>query len=720
MNDLAPIPRTAPDRIVLGEQPDIALGGIRVRSSLCEVEVRERRESVEPRVMQVLLALARVPDTVVSRDELVRLCWDGRIVGDDAISGCVAKVRRLASLTDPPAFVIDTVPRVGYRLRPTEAARPAAAPAEPPAEAAAETAVEAPVAPTAPRRFPRVVAIALGAGLMVAVAIAIVIRLPVHSSPRWTVVRSEIPISEWAIQRHPAISPDGAVIAYSGGDDPESRQIYFKHVVGGEAVRLTHDAYDDTSPSWSPDGSEIAYVAFKRGEPCRLLVTPVPAGSPRELGRCRNAERSHLAWAHSGDELFFLDSDAASSPQRVMRFDLATGRRAPLERTGNGGLDEEDPAASPDGSWVAFPRCSGDAACRLIVFELQTGKERVVGAPSNFHGATWSADSATLFFVTEEDGDFTLWSWPAAGGEPVRILSSPHVMDRLSAGPRGLLAVEIEHVEAELAEASEHAGEDLQLLDPTRGNEWGPDIAPGGTIAFIAERSGGVGLWLKPKGEAPHRLIALHGEGTEISEPRWSPDGSEIALVAPVGAGLGLRVVSASGADVMAVPFAGLMLRTPAWTSDGKALIFPGRDEHGWQLWRLDLTAPGAPKPLGKRGWRYIRAQGDALYGVRDDAPGVWRIDDPPQLLVPTIIRGDPPAAWTIVGGDVVYREDAACEHGRVLAQPIAGGSARVLAETPGDCAGGSLAVDPESGKIVYSVVQDFGSDIELLRLALE
>ncbi len=73
--------------------------------------------------MQVLVALHRASPDVVSRDDLVAQCWDGRVVGDDAINGAIGKLRRLS-------FVIETIPRIGYRLA-TQAGQ--AIPAKPPA-----------------------------------------------------------------------------------------------------------------------------------------------------------------------------------------------------------------------------------------------------------------------------------------------------------------------------------------------------------------------------------------------------------------------------------------------------------------------------------------------------------------------------------------------------------------------------------------------------------
>jgi DNA-binding winged helix-turn-helix (wHTH) protein/tetratricopeptide (TPR) repeat protein len=72
-------------------------------------------ELLEPRVMQVLVLLARANGAVVSRDELIERCWGGRIVTEDSITRVIGRLRKLAEdhLGD---FAIKTVPKVGYRL----------------------------------------------------------------------------------------------------------------------------------------------------------------------------------------------------------------------------------------------------------------------------------------------------------------------------------------------------------------------------------------------------------------------------------------------------------------------------------------------------------------------------------------------------------------------------------------------------------------------------
>lgn len=114
----------APTAIELAHEAPFNLADMQVRPALLEVAGADWREALEPRVMQVLVALARSRGEVVSRDDLTQACWGGRVVGEDAINRCIARLRRLAR--ERGGFDLTTVTRVGYRL--TERRRGALAP----------------------------------------------------------------------------------------------------------------------------------------------------------------------------------------------------------------------------------------------------------------------------------------------------------------------------------------------------------------------------------------------------------------------------------------------------------------------------------------------------------------------------------------------------------------------------------------------------------------
>ncbi|HEY1606332.1 MAG TPA: winged helix-turn-helix domain-containing protein [Allosphingosinicella sp.] len=104
-------------RISLAGEPSRRLGPLTIEPSLRRIVHEDGREEfVEPRVMQVLVALLRADGATLSRDELVFACWDGRIVGDDAINRVLSRLRRVAEGIGGDCFRIETLTRIGYRL----------------------------------------------------------------------------------------------------------------------------------------------------------------------------------------------------------------------------------------------------------------------------------------------------------------------------------------------------------------------------------------------------------------------------------------------------------------------------------------------------------------------------------------------------------------------------------------------------------------------------
>ena len=105
----------APARAVdLAHIRPFRIGGVEVRPATLEVVGGERRELLEPRVMQVLVALAGARGEILSRDDLIAACWEGRAVSDDAINRVLSRLRALARTFG--AFEIETITKVGYRL----------------------------------------------------------------------------------------------------------------------------------------------------------------------------------------------------------------------------------------------------------------------------------------------------------------------------------------------------------------------------------------------------------------------------------------------------------------------------------------------------------------------------------------------------------------------------------------------------------------------------
>lgn len=72
---------------------------------------------LEPKVMQVLVMLARYAGHVVSRAHLMEEVWPGVVVTDYTLSRCIYQLRdKLGEITDGDGDIIETLPKRGYRL----------------------------------------------------------------------------------------------------------------------------------------------------------------------------------------------------------------------------------------------------------------------------------------------------------------------------------------------------------------------------------------------------------------------------------------------------------------------------------------------------------------------------------------------------------------------------------------------------------------------------
>ncbi len=71
---------------------------------------------LESKAMQVLVYLVEHTGLVVSRGELEEHLWPGRIVTEDAVTNAIAKLRRVFGDDARHPHVIETVPKIGYRL----------------------------------------------------------------------------------------------------------------------------------------------------------------------------------------------------------------------------------------------------------------------------------------------------------------------------------------------------------------------------------------------------------------------------------------------------------------------------------------------------------------------------------------------------------------------------------------------------------------------------
>ena len=101
----------------MDRQTSLTIGGWCADPATNELRRDGARVRIEPKAMDVLVMLAERAGRVVSREQLFSCVWPGVVVGDEALSQSIAKLRRaLGDDAQAPAY-IETIARRGYRLK---------------------------------------------------------------------------------------------------------------------------------------------------------------------------------------------------------------------------------------------------------------------------------------------------------------------------------------------------------------------------------------------------------------------------------------------------------------------------------------------------------------------------------------------------------------------------------------------------------------------------
>jgi DNA-binding winged helix-turn-helix (wHTH) protein/Tol biopolymer transport system component len=702
----------------LAREADFPLGASRVSPSSREVVRGTEHEMLEPRVMQVLVALFQANGRVVSRDELIARCWEGRIVGEDAINRAIGRLRRLSEVDREASFVIETIPRVGYRLLPGIAVQ-----AEP-GPATASAADHSKIRETSPTDAPPPASgrwlwrhrwLAAGLALLAVIVSALSVRL-MGTGRHWVVENSRPFISTLELEDYPAFSPNGTMLAYASGPDGGQRQVYVRNLAGGEAIKITKDTYDDISPIWSSDGAHLAYVASKPGEPCHIMIAAVPAGETREVGRCHAAESSVITWQPGSSFVYSVERSGLNGDV-IWRLNLDTGASQAVVRKKALRDVITSLRCSPDGKWLVY-LLRGE---EIIVHEAAGGSEKSLGnisrGSSGRGSLGWAPDSAAVLATFNRGaGGSEIVTHPLDGSAPYRIYTTSMKIGNF-ASTNGLLALVTDISRTNLARASAAPASVPDIIDASSGLTWSPSFAPDGTLAFLSNRSGTSSIWLMKPGAPPAMLV--DGSSAPLDVVAFSPDGTRLAVAAQSANSATIKILTRAGATLSSFDMPSLGLGLPSWTLDGKEVIT--FDRRCLCTWRFDAANPSNRKLFAAPHWIGIAVREDGTFATRADSRGIWRIDQGVKQINSTYPNYyEPPLAFR--GEDVLVPEYSAGSVPRILAQPVSGGPARIVAYAPGAANQNGLqtafAVNPTNGEIIYvaSVMRD--TNIDLLTLA--
>jgi TolB protein len=250
----------------------------------------------------------------------------------------------------------------------------------------------------------------------------------------------------------PSWSPDGTHIAYYAEQEGRG-DLYVMRADGSGVRRVTNTAADEGSPAFAPDGQRLAFDADLAGN-FDVYVMALD-GSGRTRLTTDPARDVSPAWSPDGASIVFM-SDRLSRPE----FDVFRMRAdgTGVERLTSSGTSWF-PQYSPDGARLAF-----HVGRDVHVFDLASRTlTRLTTHPRDGMYPSWSPDGRRLVFMSARNGPMHLFTLPIEGGEPQPFLAMPTgsaIDPRWS--PAGDRIVFV-HVPEESERAAQHGSEERAI-----------------------------------------------------------------------------------------------------------------------------------------------------------------------------------------------------------------------------------------------------------------
>ena len=215
---------------------------------------------------------------------------------------------------------------------------------------------------------------------------------------------------------------------------------------GSRLANVSHSWADDVAPVWSPNGQRIAFVSFRDtlagkwslGPGSIYLVDFDPlAGVDRgDVLRLTDDEGSDgwPTWSPDGSRIAFESDRSGNWDIWIVNADgsgLVNLTRSPEE--------ERYPAWSPDGRRLAFTsRRNGPSNVWLLNVEEALGgvgasnAVNLTKSPHRDRYAMWSPDGTKIAFNTNRDGDQEIYVMNADGSNQANVSQSPDSIEGLA------------------------------------------------------------------------------------------------------------------------------------------------------------------------------------------------------------------------------------------------------------------------------------------------
>lgn len=681
--------------------PAFTVHGRIVDPSLNRVTHGEHTVQVEPKIMQVLVALAERPSEVVSRDELMAKVWPGVFVTDDALHRAIRELRRLFDDDSERPAVIETIRKRGYRLiAPVDQMRPLGG--------SSNTAV-------APSRVatPALVVIAALLSCVTAGALIVVGRSlgPRAVGSADAEMRFMPLTSDPGNEVTPALSASGRLAYVARGADGRAH-IFTKVTPQSGAVQMTNGPDREYAPVWSPDERRIAFARIS-GPGCSIWIADADGNSARMLRPCGTRDELAMSWSPDGTSLALTTGAARlSSPSHIDIVDISSGVARPLTNPPAAHIGDTSPAFSPDGRHVAFVRRISGSIGDVFVTQVGSSENprRITFDNTDILGVDWVPDGSHLIFSSDRGGSIGLWRVPAAGGAVTLVAGGGAKLKHPSVARRtGSIAYEDWHYEINLHETStgdRPEGEESRAISPT-SDRWNfhPQISPDGSrLAFQSTRSGLYELWISDRTGAGARQVT-HSDGVYKSLPRWSPDGTRLAFVSRTADGAALQLVDIATGHTTTILSDNTILVAPSWSHDGARLYVGSPHAGSWQILAVDVKTGRAEPVAIERGYAAAESRdGQWLYYMRLDEPGLRRrptSGGADEMVLPHFHVEDWPN-WGVLDAGLFYLAWPDDDDPQLVLADADGGHPRPLTRLA-EHAWSGVAVSRDGASVIYA-----------------